>query len=1080
MLQEEIMADTNTRETGQPHDLPALKAELHRYRQIISSMPDAMSLVGTDYVYLLVNDAFVQRINKRISDVEGRHVAETSGEEVFQTVLKEKLDRCFAGETVHFQAWLTYERIGRRYMYITYVPFRDEAGHIVGALATARDVTDLYATEEALQRSERQATALLNAIPDLIFSLSREGTYLQYKAARVDMHYQGEEPLLGLSLWDTTPPEFAGMVLDQIAHTLDTGEITEFEFDLSTPKGNRHWEARMVPSGEDQVTCIVRDVTEQQQAAQALRESDQQFRQLTENISEVFWLRDLASDQLIYVSPAYEKVWGMPAAELLKNARHFLEAVHPEDVARVQTAVAQQNETNLFNEIFRIKRPDGEIRWMHSRTFPVCDEKGVMYRLAGVATDITLLQQTEEALRTAADIMNAMPDGLFIYQYQEPDKLYLIDANPTAETLTGINLKAWAGKEFNDIWPEAKRRGITDAFLEVIRTGKTLELDDLYYKDERITDFFRLRAFLMPGNRLGVAFDDITAIKLAEEAEQEQRLLATTLVETAQAINQTLDYDAVLRLVLQSIDKLVPHDGANLMLLDADGQAVRVVAYCDCYARNNLPAPLLDIPWQLSDYPHLQEMVERERPLLIHDTRTHPTWVVDGRPLPIHSYLGVPLHLEGKVIGLLNLDSKTPHFYDEKSVVSAELFAHQAATAVRNAQLYKSVQEQLQQLQETQHRLVQSEKLAAIGELVAGVAHELNNPLSGIILYAQLLQLRQGDKDSKDVAQIVTQAHRAAAIVRGLLDFARQRPPEKSSVNCNSLLEGILDFLAYELRTHNITVSLQLDPNLPLVVADLHQMQQVFLNLITNALQAMDVNGKGTLWINSSLGRLPDLNHHTAYTPAVQIMIRDDGPGIAAELQSRIFDPFFTTKPIGQGTGLGLSVCHGIISEHGGEIWVESEPGQGAAFFVTLPVGDAPVATAVARQTKPKVPPNTDQARILLIDDEESILDVLGSVLHPHQVDRASQGELALQQLAKQEYDVILCDVHMPGMGGIEFYLTLQEKFPHLADRVIFMTGDTVSVYTNAYMQEIQAVTLAKPFDVSTVLAAVEKMLSDQ
>lgn len=1071
------MADTSSRQTNQAGNPTPMANEVFKHRQLFNIAPNAMALVDANYTYLMVNDAFLQRLHKRRVEVEGHTVAEICGEVVFQTILKEKIDRCLSGETVYLTDWFVSEQTGPHFIHFTFVPYQDEPGHIVGVLSTGHDLTNLSLTKQALQRSERESAALLHAIPDLMFTLSRDGRYLNYKAERTDLHHQAAPSLLGLFLQDTSPPEFSSLVLEQIARTLDSDEMAVFEFDLSNTKGQRHWEARMVPSGEDQVTCIVRDMTEQRRADQALRESEYRFRQLTENISEVFWLRDLDSNQMLYVSPAYEQIWGTPVTGLMRNSRQFLDAVHPEDWARVQTAVVQQQESNLFDEIFRIIRPDKTIRWIHARTFPVRDSLGVMYRVAGLATDITYQKKSEEALQVAADIMRAMPVGLFIYQYQPPDSLKLVDANPIAEQSTGITLAQSKGKEFVEIWPNARDNNLDKIFLSVVKTGKPLEINDFFYQDEQFTTHFYLQLFAMPGNRLGVGFKDIGDIKKARAAEEEQRLLAGTLVNTAAAINQTLDYDRVLALVLENIGKLVPHDGTNLMLLDDDGQTVRVAAYCPCYAANGLPQPPTDVGWPLSEYPHLREMIDTERPLLITDTHDHKTWIKE-RAQAIRSYLGVPLYLDGKMIGLLNLDSQTPGFFTEKAVISAQQFSYQAATAIRNAQLHKSVQEQLKQLQDAQHRLVQSEKLAAIGELVSGVAHELNNPLSGVILYAQLLQMRQGEKYSSDVEQIVTQAHRAATIVRGLLDFARQRPPEKSRTEINKLLENVVEFMAYELRTHNIEVSFDLDPDLPPIIVDPHQMQQVFLNLITNAMQAANNNGRGKLWIRTSTNSPNHPARRNTNSPTVQIMIRDDGPGIHHDIQSRIFDPFFTTKPIGQGTGLGLSVCHGIISEHGGEIWLESEVDKGATFFITLPLNINPTHQDNSPRKDQEQKPLARPGRILLVDDEVSILNVLSRVLTPHEVDCAQQGALALQKIAQQDYDVILCDVHMPGMGGLEFFDALRETYPHLTDRVVFMTGDTVSASISAQIKKIDARTLAKPFDVATVLATVQDMLS--
>jgi PAS domain S-box-containing protein len=654
-------------------------------------------------------------------------------------------------------------------------------------------------------------------------------------------------------------------------------------------------------------------------------------------------------------------------------------------------------------------------------------------KIFGIGRDVTTQQQMEMALHMSAEIVRFIPSGLFIYQYQPPDRLILLDGNPAAETLTGMCVAEWRGREFNEIWPEARRQGITDHCLRVLATGQTYETESLLYEDERLSGYFRLRAFAISGQRLGVTFENMTEMKKVAEAEQEQRQLAAALVRTAEALSQSLDFETVIEIILSVIQNLVPHQGANFMLIDPVKETLRIVRHCKCYVANQLSTPRLNWERPLAELPHLQQMVATRQPILIRDTLTHPSWQPEKNSVLIRSYIGLPVMVEGQVIGVLNLDSTMPDFFTEKHVHSLKAFVHQAATAIRNAQLHHNVQEQLAQLRQAQTRLIQSEKLAAIGELVAGVAHELNNPLSSVILYSQLIQQRLDNaKIHEDVEQIVTQSHRAAIIVRNLLDFARQRPPEQSPTQVNDVLRRTLDLLAYELRTHNVSVLPTLDKSLPLVMADPHQLQQVFLNLITNALQAMRGLGKGRLWLETAVTRSSALNTPAHGAPfVVRIVIRDDGPGIPSDLQRRIFDPFFTTKIVGEGTGLGLSVCHGIISEHQGSIWVESQIGQGAAFFIELPVSQSVTGIANVSDDEAHLA-GAPRASVLVIDDEESILEALPRVLQQYHVQGVTDTAAALRELALHDYDLIICDVHMPGGSGLEFHRQLLTQFRHL------------------------------------------------
>ena len=241
----------------------------------------------------------------------------------------------------------------------------------------------------------------------------------------------------------------------------------------------------------------------------------------------------------------------------------------------------------------------------------------------------------------------------------------------------------------------------------------------------------------------------------------------------------------------------------------------------------------------------------------------------------------------------------------------------------------RQLEETLEQLQTTQEQLIQSEKLAAIGTLVSGVAHEINNPLGNILGRVQLLQREAADDGSKrDLQSIRDECARAIRIVRNLLAFTRKHEPEMTLVSLNDLLNEVLELRAYELRVNDIELRSDFQADLPKISADPHQLQQVFLNLVINAEQAMTAaHGRGVLSVTTQ--RVGE---------ALHVVVVDDGPGIPDGLVSKIFDPFFTTKEVGAGTGLGLSVCYGIVKEHGGELLVESEEGKGTTFTVELPL----------------------------------------------------------------------------------------------------------------------------------------------
>ena len=393
----------------------------------------------------------------------------------------------------------------------------------------------------------------------------------------------------------------------------------------------------------------------------------------------------------------------------------------------------------------------------------------------------------------------------------------------------------------------------------------------------------------------------------------------------------------------------------------------------------------------------------------------------------------------------------------------------------------EELQRQYAALQQAQARLLQSEKLAAIGRLVAGVAHELNNPLTSVILYSQIAQQRSDDERlQRDMERVVSEAKRAAAIVRGLLDFARQRPVEAAPVQINTLLQECLKIVAHELRLHSIAPHLALAPDLPVTVTDGQQIRQVFLNLINNAWQAIAAaRESGNLWIASAAGPAAYPQPGKPAQPVVRVIIDDDGPGIPEGLRARIFDPFFSTKPVGAGTGLGLAICHGIVTENGGQIWVENRPGGGARFLVELPLV-APPGQATAGEAGPQLAaPAQPGAWALIVDDEPHLLAAAAQAIRSLgcQVDMEGDARSALERLRQRRYDLVVSDIRMPGMSGPEFFRQAQVIDPGIERRLLFITGDSVSLETRKFLEESGQPYLAKPFDLRQLTEKVTQVL---
>lgn len=378
-----------------------------------------------------------------------------------------------------------------------------------------------------------------------------------------------------------------------------------------------------------------------------------------------------------------------------------------------------------------------------------------------------------------------------------------------------------------------------------------------------------------------------------------------------------------------------------------------------------------------------------------------------------------------------------------------------------------------EQSRDVYHQLVQAEKMAALGQTMSGVAHELNNPLGAILALAE--RLRHHTRGTPLAASLQTlhgEAERAARIARQLLTFARKRTTTRLMVGVNTVVTETLALRADDFRKARVEVRTTLADGLPDVFADPHQLQQVLMNLFINAEQAMGADaGHGVLSVATSAPS-QDL---------VVVEVADTGPGMDDTVRQRIFDPFFTTKDVGEGTGLGLSVVNAIVEEHGGTMEVESSPGRGARFRMTLPAAGMPVKAPATNERPPgDLDPQFGRGlRVLLADDEPALAGAVAETLREagFEVTVARDGQEALLLAEAQTFDAVICDLRMPRVDGPTFYRTIEAVSPPQARRVIFVTGDVTGTEAARFLDETGCRWLAKPFRLAELLRAVRDIV---
>lgn len=597
-----------------------------------------------------------------------------------------------------------------------------------------------------------------------------------------------------------------------------------------------------------------------------------------------------------------------------------------------------------------------------------------------------------------------------------------------------------------------------------------------------------LRIWKLFSNQAAIAIEN--ARLFAEE--RKLRLRNEALRSAATVITRSLNLSEVLNRILTEIRRVVPYDSASIMI--KEGDQVKVVAGKDLpdnnaigkYYRGNRLA---------------KKMEETGKPLILKDARSSKEFTGWGNTGYVRGWLGVPLITRDKMIGYITLDSREKSAYTKADGDIAFNFAYQAAIAVENATLHESLKEKLKALENSQNQLIQSEKLAAVGRLVAGIAHELNNPLTSIVGIAQLLKTAEKNNENAEyLDRLVSEANRTADIVRGLLDFTHQRQSQYTEININDVITETIKLISYDVKSHNIDITTNLSPDMPATTADFHKLQQVFINLIINAIQAISESGKGdTVAITtnrieqSEPAEHPgkDLPGHTFTSGRViRIIITDNGPGIPDNIISSIFDPFFTTKPIGSGTGLGLSVCHGIIREHRGSIRTQSTPGKGAEFIIDLPVIPLPeyspqkirepaVYSSFISAPEPTLTEKEHTIRILVAEDEDTLRRIMVRYLKKcgYHADSAKNGIEAFDCIRKEQYTLIISDIKMPGINGIELYKKVLKVSPRLAGHFIISTGDIISRDSAVFLSETNIPCLTKPFEMKTMENAVREIL---
>jgi two-component system NtrC family sensor kinase len=556
---------------------------------------------------------------------------------------------------------------------------------------------------------------------------------------------------------------------------------------------------------------------------------------------------------------------------------------------------------------------------------------------------------------------------------------------------------------------------------------------------------------------------DITEQKRAEMDIRQRNRELLALNAIAEMLGNCAQLEDGLNGALVKVNELFSSDAGAVYFLDEATRYMKLAASVGYTARDARKGPAIELSATL-----IQQMKDVRATVISGSANALPeAFRKLQRDEGIQASQFVVLWSKGRMMGALVVGSREGRQFSTAELNLLAALGNQIATTIDKSVLLNETREAYETLRLTQEQLLQSEKMVAVGQLISGVAHELNNPLTAILGYSQLLKSDEFTtaRGADYVEKLYKQAMRTHRIVQNLLSVARQHKPERTQAQVNQILEDTVALREYDMKLNNIRVHRDFDPNLPVTGADPHQLQQVFLNILNNAVDAIQERStSGEVWIRTSTN-----------AGRICVEITDSGPGV--KNPHKIFDPFYTTKPVGKGTGLGLSICYGIVKEHAGEIHVKNSPPRGATFTIYLPVS---VGSAAPSEPTSQMGESA-AGRVLLVDDEEDVLQLEREILISHGLSAKTvrSAAEAIEVLKRTQMDAVVADMKMPGeLSTLDLYCWIGNHRPELATRVAFTASDPASGDIAGQLRASGCTVLAKPFRIEEFWTAVHKLLN--
>ena len=690
------------------------------------------------------------------------------------------------------------------------------------------------------------------------------------------------------------------------------------------------------------------------------------------------------------------------------------------------------------------------------------DSKGGRLGTIHVLRDLTSKRQAESRFR---DLFEKAQEGAFICTLEGR----LLDCNAAFTRIFGYDdkeelLRVYTPEKFY-VDPDDHRR--LKSLLE--EYGELAGFEARFRRGDGEIRIARLSAVATRDESgAAIAYQgfllDSTERKQAEMEVRRRNRELLALNAIGEMLNQSSKLGEGLSAALKKVLELFDLDVAALHFLDDRGNLLKPSVSVGCQSEWSRPSapPILVSP------AFLEQVAEAHATLFSGSAPALPQAFRElQRSEGVLAAQLVVLWAKNRVMGTLLVGCRKMREFSAAELNTLSAVGNQIATTVDKSLLLEETREAYDSLRLTQEQLLQSEKMAAVGQLIAGVAHELNNPLTAILGYSQLLQSGElaGPRGADYLEKLYKQAQRTHRIVQSLLSFSRQHKPERTPVQINQILHDTLILREYDIKTANVRLHRDFDPNLPLTGGDFHQLQQVFLNILNNAVDAVSENdGPGDIWIRTK--RSGD---------RLCVEFANNGPTV--QNPHRIFDPFYTTKPVGKGTGLGLSICYGIVKEHGGEIHVHNSPPRGATFTILLPVTPVHSAPLAPQPSAACIP----TSKVLLVEGEEAVLQVEREILQARGIAVASarSGWEAMDILKEGSVRAAVLDMRIPGnVPAPALYRWIERNRPEIAMRVIFTASNGDDSENTEALRETGRPLLKKPFSMENFWETIQNALN--